>query len=53
MIGLCSPFGYIGGVLSGINRILPFAFNAVLYTGCLVIVLTSGIIRRVSDSLSA
>ena len=51
MIGLCSPFGYIGGVLSGINRILPFAFNAVLYTGCLVIVLTSGIIRRVSESL--
>ena len=53
MIGLCSPFGYIGGVLSGINRILPFAFNAVLYTGCLILVLTSGIIRRVSDSLNA
>ena len=52
MVGLCSPFGYIGGELCGINRILPFAFNAVLYTGCLILVLSSGIIRRLSDDLA-
>ena len=31
MIGLSTPFGWIGGWLSGINRMLPFLLNIVLY----------------------
>lgn len=53
MIAVCAPFGYIGGILSGINRILPFVFNAVLYLLCAVMVLTSRSLKKISDSVMA
>lgn len=48
MIAVCTPFGYLGGLLSQINRILPFLFNAALYLLCGVMVITSGSLRRIS-----
>ena len=47
MIGLCSPFGYIGGLLSAQNRALPFVFCVLLYIGLLVLILTSKLVKRI------
>ena len=47
MIALCSPFGYIGGLLSSINRTLPFAFCTLLYIACLILITTSKSIKRI------
>ena len=47
MIALCSPFGYIGGLLSSLNRTLPFAFCTLLYVGCLILITTSKSIQRI------
>jgi MFS family permease len=38
LIVLISPFGWIAGQLSGMNRSLPFALNAVLFAMGLVLV---------------
>jgi MFS family permease len=37
MIAFSSPFGYMAGVLSGVNRRLPFVFNCVLYLLAIVV----------------
>ena len=52
MIGLCSPFGYIGGLLSSLNRALPFLFNACLYLILLLLVIISPVLKKISDEVS-
>lgn len=47
MIALCSPFGYIGGLLSSWNRSLPFVFCALLYVVCMVMIITSKSVKRI------
>lgn len=47
MIGLCSPFGYIGGLLSARNRVFPFIFIVLLYVGLLILILTSKHVKRI------
>ncbi|MDC7235974.1 MAG: MFS transporter [Spirochaetales bacterium] len=41
MIGFTIPFGWISGLLSSVNRILPFILNMTVYLGCMIIVLKS------------
>ena len=41
MLAITSPFGWITGKLSEINRILPFVLNIILYVACAVLVLFS------------
>jgi hypothetical protein len=36
IMGATSPFGWIGGILSGISRSLPFALNIALLVAGLV-----------------
>ncbi|MBQ3864550.1 MAG: MFS transporter [Clostridia bacterium] len=52
MIGLCSPFGYIGGLLSSLNRALPFLFNACLYLILLLLVILTPVLKKISDEVS-
>lgn len=46
MIALTTPFGWISGKLSSVNRFLPFALNALLYLLCLFMILRSKTIRE-------
>jgi MFS family permease len=47
MIVLTAPFGWLAGVLSEINRILPFLLNIVLFSiGALLVYLTARNQRR-------
>lgn len=46
MIGVSAPFGWIGGKLASIDRMLPFLLNAVLYAACGVMILCSKTIRE-------
>jgi len=41
MLAITSPFGWITGKLSEINRMLPFVLNIILYTACAALVLFS------------
>lgn len=52
MIAVCSPFGYIGGLLSSVNRALPFLFNAGLYFLLLLLVIFSPSLKKISDEVS-
>ncbi len=38
VIGASAPFGWIGGQLSAINRILPFLMNLLLYCLCIFLI---------------
>lgn len=46
MIGFSAPFGWIGGKLSSINRLLPFLLNIGLYVAVGLVVLRSKTIKR-------
>ena len=41
MLAISSPFGWIAGWLSAVNRALPFLLNVVLYIVCAVVLLRS------------
>jgi len=41
MIAITSPFGWITGKLSEINRMFPFVLNIILYIACVALVLLS------------
>lgn len=41
MIAITSPFGWITGKLSEINRLFPFVLNIILYIACVALVLLS------------
>lgn len=42
MLGLSSPFGWIAGLLSHVDRRLPFLLNIVLYAACASLVMIAG-----------
>lgn len=49
VLGINIPFGGIAGLLSDINRSLPFALNTALFAACFAVVLTS---RRLARGLA-
>lgn len=49
MIGIASPFGWISGRLSEINRMLPFLLNIFLYALCTILVLSSKTLSKHDD----
>lgn len=46
MIGVASPFGWLIGLLSGINRMLPFVVNIGIFLLSMGIILSSGALKR-------
>jgi MFS family permease len=51
VIAVTSPFGWIAGILSEINRILPFVMNIGLFViGCTLTYLSSSSSRRKADA---
>ncbi|MDR2514045.1 MAG: MFS transporter [Christensenellaceae bacterium] len=51
MLACSTPFGWIGGQLSALNRMLPFALNFLLYLGCAALVLCSKAVRGQDEAL--
>jgi len=53
MLGISSPFGWIAGALSEIDRRLPFMLCIVLYVICSVLVMVSKPLANYDNSLKA
>jgi MFS family permease len=53
ILGLSSPFGYLVGQLSSINRVLPFVFNLVVFAVAIIAVLTSKELKRLDSAICA
>jgi len=49
MIGFSVPFGWISGLLSSWNRILPFILNMTVYMLCVIMILSSGFLNDHSE----
>lgn len=45
MIGFTIPFGWISGLLSSWNRVLPFILNMIVYMLCVIMILRSGFLN--------
>lgn len=44
-IGITAPFGWVIGLLSSVNRVLPFVFNIVIFTAALFMIRLSKEVR--------
>jgi len=50
MIALTSPFGWLAGILSEYNRMLPFLLNIIIYLVMTVIIIFSKIMKEKADT---
>jgi len=50
MIALTSPFGWLAGILSEYNRMLPFFLNIIIYLITVLIVIFSKIMKEKADT---
>ena len=50
MIAVTSPFGWVAGLLSEYNRMLPFFLNAAIYAALLLIVIFSRTMKEKTDT---
>ncbi|MDR3086198.1 MAG: MFS transporter [Christensenellaceae bacterium] len=53
MLVCSTPFGWIGGQLSALNRMLPFALNLLLYLGCALLILGSKAVKKQDEALGS
>ncbi|MBF9014685.1 MULTISPECIES: MFS transporter [unclassified Oceanispirochaeta] len=51
MIGFSIPFGWISGLLSSWNRVLPFILNMAVYLFCVIMILRSGFLNDQRDEV--